>query len=417
MTIKNLLQRADLNLAEVRRLQNSLSSVRKETLRKDKQQIAIITTVDGKFTIEGNYYWIQFPAGIDVDGLTLYSAPVPVRAPSNGFPVKEWVGFPVTVGIGNDKQLEIQGVDSPTFIGSGGIMRTLNPLRSENFFVYLHDVVAFQSRPVGTLNNPSTVVQVRKLWYDDGYGDINRWKGTELASEMIDLASNIPGADLHRIVVLFYDTFNDSIQITQSSTRAITDPIQKPVDYQECFLQRKAETMPIQAYKLGNIQSSIDITALDIDLRQFLNTPRALGFPNPIIKDQRIRSGRTVSIHGGLNITNGELHIIGELNLLPNRNVLPGYETLVEINDTNSPYSPGKEKNVTADTTTNNVIIKLGPLNVLLKKVYTFKNIGTGTMILQGNNSDTIDGSSTLEVSSQYDAVKIIGTSIEWSII
>ena len=245
MTIKNLLQQPRLNLDEVRRLQTNLSPIRRATLHEKSETIGVLTTVDGQFTIDSNWYWVRFPAGLGADGLSLYSAPIPVHAPSNGFEPKEWDGFPVTCGVGTDGQLEINGVDAPTFIESGGSMRLLVDSRPENKFVIFRDIVPFQSRPLGTVSNPSTLVQVRKLWYDDEYGNINRWEGTELAADKVDLVSYIPAAGKHRIVVLFYDSVNDSIVVTASTTiRDLDDPIQKPADYQECFDQRPAESMP-----------------------------------------------------------------------------------------------------------------------------------------------------------------------------
>lgn len=416
MTIKNLLQQPGIDLREVRQLQNTLSPIRRENLRLKGELIGVLTTVNGKFTIDGNWYWVRFPAGLGSDGIGLYSAPVPVRGPSNGFDLREWEGFPVTVRVATDLQWEINGVDAPTFIESGGQMRTLIVSRPENKFVYFHDIVPFQSRPLGTLLNPSTIVQVRKLWYDDEYGNINRWEGTDLAVDKVDLASSIPAADKQRLAVLFYDSFEDSIQVMVSTPRDLDDPIQKPVDYQECFDQRPAESMPVQAYLLQNNQAAVNMTNLDIDLRQFVNVPRTLGFPSPITKDQRIRSGRTVTVHGGLNATTGELHVIGSLNLVSNPKVLPGYGDMVEIDNTDSPYTAAKEEYIIADTTAGDVIVNLGEIANKRGKLYTVKNIGTGILTLQAGTS-TIDGSNTLEVSNQYDAPKVIATSVEWSVV
>lgn len=326
MTIKNLLQQPDIDLREIRRLQNTLSPIRRENLRLKSELIGVLTTVNGKFTIDGNWYWVRFPAGLGSDGIGLYSAPVPIRGPSNGFDLREWEGFPVVVGVGggSDNQLEIRGVDAPTFIESGGQMRTLIVTRPENKFVYFHDIVPFSSRPLGTLANPSTIVQVRKLWYDDEYGDINRWGGTDLAVDKVDLASSIPAADKQRLAVLFYDSFEDSIQVTVSTPRDLDDPIQKPADYQECFDQRPAESMPVQAYLLQNNQAAVNMTNLDVDLRQFVNVPRTWGFPNPITKKLLIRSGRTVVVHG-FNSTS-EITNFGEVYDLEgtNRVTAPG---------------------------------------------------------------------------------------------
>jgi hypothetical protein len=50
------------------------------------------------------------------------------------------------------------------------------------------------------------------------------------------------------------------------------------------------------------------------DLRQFVNVPRVLGFPNPVSIDHVIRSGQTATVHGTLNIT-ADLNVQGTLNI------------------------------------------------------------------------------------------------------
>ncbi len=45
------------------------------------------------------------------------------------------------------------------------------------------------------------------------------------------------------------------------------------------------------------------------------------------------------------------------------------------------------------------------------------KNIGTGTVTIDGNSTQTIDGATTKELSSQYDVVEIVSDGANWHII
>jgi hypothetical protein len=316
MSIKGLLQRASLDREEVRRIQNNLDPLRRERLRSLGLSIGILSEVGGRVSPDNNNYWVEVPQGMDTNNNATYSQPFLVRAPTTGGFIQEWAGFPVTLGVGIDGRLEVKGVDGATFTGAGGKLRKLNPLATEKQFVQLNDVVIFQSRPVGHTASPSTVVQVRKLWYDDNYGNINRWAGTELASTNVDLASYIPAADKHRVVVLFLDTVNGTIQVTSSTPRDLNVAIVIPDDYEECFAQRNAETMPCQAYRLENNQSAIDIKNLNIDFRQFINTPQALGFPNPVTDNRIIRANQVQTVTGKFSINGGKLSVLGKLSIV-----------------------------------------------------------------------------------------------------
>ena len=53
----------------------------------------------------------------------------------------------------------------------------------------------------------------------------------------------------------------------------------------------------------------------------------------------------------------------------------------------------------------------------LLGKVYTIKNTGTGTITIDGNNSETIDGQATASLSSQYDFITILSDKSSWHIV
>lgn len=49
--------------------------------------------------------------------------------------------------------------------------------------------------------------------------------------------------------------------------------------------------------------------------------------------------------------------------------------------------------------------------------IYNIKNIGTGTITIDGNSAETIDGATTQVISIQYDSISIQSDGTEWWII
>ena len=50
-------------------------------------------------------------------------------------------------------------------------------------------------------------------------------------------------------------------------------------------------------------------------------------------------------------------------------------------------------------------------------KVYHIKNVGTGTITVDGNGSETIDGGTTAILTVQYESITILSSGSEWFIL
>lgn len=61
--------------------------------------------------------------------------------------------------------------------------------------------------------------------------------------------------------------------------------------------------------------------------------------------------------------------------------------------------------------------ITLPPAGSSEGKVYYIKNIGSGTITIDGDNSDTIDDSANAELDAQYEFITITSDGSEWWII
>lgn len=108
---------------------------------------------------------------------------------------------------------------------------------------------------------------------------------------------------------------------------------------------------------------------------------------------------------------NGSIWV--ENNDIPSLN----FTVVSEIDDTDSPYTISTiEPICIIDTSSGDVTINL-PLvasNIGLK--YKFKNIGAGTVTIDGNGSETIDGETTFLL-YQDEVVDIVSTGSTWYII
>jgi len=70
------------------------------------------------------------------------------------------------------------------------------------------------------------------------------------------------------------------------------------------------------------------------------------------------------------------------------------------------------------DTAGAAVTVTLPPVNEMTGKTITVKKLGTtGSVTIDGNSTELIDGSGTNVLSSQYDSVTIVSGTDEWYVI
>jgi hypothetical protein len=290
-------------LAQFRRLRRGI-------LRKRETRIAILGDGNGTIRVPGKIstVYIRLPGSMDANTDTSFTNLTTCKTGTASYPFYE--GARVEVGFNRYDELSIIGADTRDMESAGIDSSILNSILPDKAFLYLRNVVRLMSRPVGQSGNTSTLVNVQSLIYHDNYGNLLHYAGTQKQSDKVDLASYIPTAGNHRIAVLFLRPVLQTIQVGTSTTQAMTSALDI-TDYQEAFVGRDPETIPIQAYVLANAAGSIDIRDLGEDLRQFLNMPHAWGFPNPVDQNEIVRSGRTVT-HAGDLVTTADLIIDGD---------------------------------------------------------------------------------------------------------
>jgi hypothetical protein len=180
-----------------------------------------------------------------------------------------------------------------------------------------------------------------------------------------------------------------------------------------------------------------DITETFFDLRFYGGEIKPFGFPIVIDSDREIREGwyekvctnitveETLTVDGHLDVSgitieatgNVTITATGNLTIAPCSTYQPeGTETLVEITTADSPYTPGKEKNIHINTDAGNVTIALPPLASNYGRVYSIVNTGSNDITIDADGSETINGSTTQVLADEYDAPTIIAGSQEWVI-
>lgn len=87
------------------------------------------------------------------------------------------------------------------------------------------------------------------------------------------------------------------------------------------------------------------------------------------------------------------------------------------ITDTDSPYTADTEYSVIlANATSGAITVNLPTAASIAGRTYTIKNTGDGSnaVTVDPNGSETIDGDSTVELTNQYNSIKIVSDGTNW---
>jgi len=274
--------------------------LRRQLQRRAYNRAAVIGDETGTVYAGLGKIWVRFRAGTDEYGTVTYTPAVKVNRGDANYIDK--ANAPVRIIYDENDELTVKGIDNKEYRNAGIDSAIVNYGSKSSRWFLLKYATRAACRPVGNATDTSTLVSVRGMTYVDNYGDIHDLPETARQADKIDLASYIPAAGYHRIVCVFARTIANTYQVTGSTAQLETSALDL-TDFQECFDQADAETIPLGAFKLHNAQTTIDIRDFAEDLRQFVNMPQRLGFPDPVDKQQIVRSGQTQFIGGTLTVT------------------------------------------------------------------------------------------------------------------
>lgn len=299
-----------------------LQRARRKVIARIRDYKAILGDATGQVYADPGFYWVRPLGQADDNGNSTPGVPYQVR--SGVALVVPRGGRQVWVGIGLDGHLTVKGFVHEDLASTdvGIDPRSLQPNDPYRAWIKLKQIQNFRALPLATGTTASMKVQVRQLFYYTETGDLVRYNGTN-SSTHIDLTGYVPAADLQRYVVLWLRVYNPNalsdIQVTQSSTISSLDDSLSFDELQECADLSDADTIPIQAFRLHDAQTTLAMDdTIDVDLRQFINMPQIYGFPNSVARHYRIHAAHsvimpevvTIASGGGMDIQNDGVLVI-----------------------------------------------------------------------------------------------------------
>lgn len=277
--------------------------------------IAVLGDADGRVEIPGKmgFVYCRFPDGKDANGNALYSSPFAVRASGAAF--LNFAGAQVYVAVNYAGEYEIVSAHYAGLDSAGIDTRTLNPLHQQSKWVYPWQLTIGLVRAVGTTATTSTLLMVKSFRHY--VNNVFAIAETPLEADKIDVAAYIPDADEQVYVGIWLDTYLNEFVATSSTVQSLFDPMDA-TDIQELVADRPPDAIPLAAKYLANASGNVVQSVLDVDLRQFLNTPHVWGFPTTIAYKERIQPVRQVVAYNSVDVTTGNLDVItgGELVVL-----------------------------------------------------------------------------------------------------
>lgn len=261
--------------------------IRQRVLRRRQEIEGVLGDGNGNVYAGKSRYYVRLTARTDDSGNVTYGTPLPIRyaAASSVLPIE---GVEVLLKVDYDNELSIMRI-KPDYCDRADIdSRTFNQAEPIDKFVYFKNAVRWMARFVGSVNGAtSTLLTVRENpFVVNDYLDWSTYGGTPRAADKVDLASYVPAADLQCLVIVFFDTFLAEPLVVASTAQALTTDIDS-TDWDECFAQLEHnEYIPLLAVNLADAQTAIDNNDIVEDLRQFVNTPKIMGNPNPMPTDK-----------------------------------------------------------------------------------------------------------------------------------
>ncbi len=284
-----------------------VASLRREYLKTNKARFAVLGDNNGRVYVPNKLgrVYVRFEGGIDANGVTQYSSPVEAyhEIGADYYPVPNQR---VRVKYDEYNNLVVTGADKYNVIDNGLNPSITNRLAPENNFLYLQNIIPLKAIPQGTATTASTLVTVMPLVYDH-YNDYQ-----VTSTIQVDLASYVPIALYHRIVILWLDTYTNTVTVSASTSQTIATDIDS-TDIDECFADRPADGIPIAGFRLQNAEANVTQSNVYEDYRQFLNVPPVIGYANPLTFNTRIRSGYTLDVYGDYYAVDATLYAYGTL--------------------------------------------------------------------------------------------------------
>lgn len=266
---------------------------------------------NGRINVAGRkgYVYVRYISGSDSNGNATYGAPVHTRF-AMGAVVTPQHGATVYVKKGASGHDEVVEGDWEQAIQAGINPAATNPLNKESIYHTTDSYIPLLSLPVATETTASLKVTTQQWLYDNDNGDLVFFNPQY--ADQLSLASLIPAAGYHRYIVVWLDTYTNTLSATASTSTSMFTAL-TTADILECDTTRPADSVPLKAYYLANNPTTLRADYKHVDLRQMINTPNLLGHENTIGHNVRVWPLRTWIVSDITLSATGNIELIGEM--------------------------------------------------------------------------------------------------------
>lgn len=358
--------------------------------------------------------YVRIITGEDGNGNTAYAQAQPAL---NKAQIPTMYGMRVLVALNPvSGGLQIVSLDYDAAVNAGINTNAYNLLDSSNRQLFFRSLRNFRLFSPATANEDKTIITIEPLVFL--YEGV-LYNGGKAVSDDIDLASSVPTAGNERLVLIAVRAHDRTVQTIESATRTISTAKYALSDLNVLAAQLDDTAMVSGAVRLADARATITESDLQYDVRQLVNVPRPRGWPYVISRhihmlanqQETVRGSQTIEAGGILELDAGSDFLINpETDLVPALNaayerVTATYSILID------------DGTIGADASGGSFTVTLPSAIGLAGREYRVKKLSSGgTVTVATSSSQTIDGSSTAPLTTQWTAVGFISTGSNWII-
>jgi hypothetical protein len=259
-------------------------------------RIAYFVAVNGSVKAPRiGFYWLSDGGSADSNGNRTYPNPyqLPMRPGATFLPRPQWKAYIKTIN-GQDY---IDGMDFSDMQRAGFDPTQTNLLDPARQYKSLDWITNLKSSPRG-----DDTVQVEPGLYEKADGTFGIYQGS--SPDHIDILTTYTPADPDdsTIVIVWLDTYTNTISVTQSSEFTQSATIYKPSEslpyLNEAAINRPPDAIGTQAYLVNGDATVMDFTSIMQDVRSFLHGNDTKGWPYVLDRNTRIWPNRQQIIKG-----------------------------------------------------------------------------------------------------------------------
>jgi len=388
--------------------------------RRTETIACVLGDADGQVKAIGRigYVWVREVIGVE-DAGTSYGQPFIVRH-MWGATYPLYAGFGVAVGLDHDNELAVLGGDF-----NSAIERDIDPAAYNignpfaNQKTNLDNVSYLRPFTISSSSSDSTEIGIKPFLYRDRFGQYQIWNPD--ADDRVDLATYAPGTSGQKRLVLVYLNTSNELAVVQGTAKNESLLFNHATDVSEVVDAMPSNGIPIAAWSIANGQTKITSADLFVDLRQWISTPDKIYLADTAPDtDDDSDAGFDIG-HRWIDTTNDAIYWCLDSSS----------GAAVWTSGAGSAPSPGisnvvtKTSDYTATTADDTILVDCTGDDVTITLYTASGNAGRNlsvklidnsgnTLTIDGNGAETIDGSTTIDLTTTYAAVRLQSDGTSW---